>query len=325
MTRRCVRDLQPGEILEEGIFLVRERDLRRTTQGSLYIHAVLADRTGEIVARMWQATETMYSAMPEGCVVAIRGRVETYKNQRQVIIEALRPIPPEDVDYSAFLPATQRDVDEMFERVKAILRGLRDPDLLRLVGAFIRDEDLMARFRQAPAAKEHHHAYLGGLLEHTLNVLEVACLVLPRYPELNADLVLAGIFFHDIGKAAELTWESGFNYSDEGQLLGHIAIGLLWIHEKARQVEQETGRAFPAELLHTLEHIVLSHHGLPEFGSPKIPAVPEAVAVHYLDNLDAKIYQYLHSIAADPDEASRWTPYNRALSTRVFKGSVAAE
>jgi len=317
--RRFIADLGPGERIEDQVFLIASKDLRMTTNGSLYIHCVLRDRTGQLLARLWQATEELYHRMPEGGFLCFKGRTESYKGSLQFIIEAMEDVDPAAVDLADFLPHTSQDVDQMFARVKQILRGVRNPHLLGLLKAFVTDEPLMARFRKAPAAIQMHQAYLGGLLEHTLNVLELAVLVLPRYPQLDADLVLTGAFLHDIGKTAELTYETNFAYTNEGQLVGHIVQAIVWIEEKIRQVQQELGEPFPSDLKAALEHLVLSHHGDYAFGSPKLPAMPEAVLLHYLDNLDAKVHMFLDKIASDPDRESDWTSYMPQLGTKIFK------
>jgi 3'-5' exoribonuclease len=203
-----------------------------------------------------------------------------------------------------------------------IVRKIEHPDLAALIKEFLGDEDLMAGFRRAPAAVAMHHAYIGGLLEHTVKLLEVALKVIPLYPELSLDLVLAGLFLHDIGKAKELQYDRKIGYTDRGQLVGHIAQAVCWIDKKADAVAGRTGRLFPDQLRSVLQHIVLSHHGRYEFGSPKLPAVPEAAAIHYLDNLDAKVSMLVAEIEKDPDPASQWTNYNRALETKVYKPDV---
>jgi 3'-5' exoribonuclease len=320
--RRFIAEMGPGEFIEDQVFLIASKDLRTTSQGSLYIHAVLADRTGQVPARIWQASEAQYEQMPEGGFLRFRGRSESYKGSLQFIIEGMRPVNPKELDMGDFLPATEQDVEAMFKRVKEILRGIQNRELLLLVKEFVSDEGLMGAFRRAPAAVQLHHAFLGGLLEHTLNVLELALVTMPRYPDVSLDLVLAGIFLHDLGKTSELAYETSFSYSDRGQLVGHIAQCVIWIEEKARAVEAETGKAFPAEIKTALQHIVLSHHGQYEFGSPKLPATPEAVAVHYLDNLDAKLHLYLREIANDSDAGATFTNYVRSLETKVYKKDV---
>ncbi|MBN2447840.1 MAG: HD domain-containing protein [Phycisphaerae bacterium] len=320
---RCpINELQPGQRLDDQVFLVNQKDLRTTANGSLYIHAVLADGTGQLVARMWDATQGMFDSIPNGGFIRFTGRVESYKGKPQFIIDGLRAVREGEFDPTDFLPHTQRDTEEMWTRVKEIMRGVKDPNLLALIAQFINDEHFVDAFKRAPAAAALHHAYLGGLLEHTLNLLELAVLVLPRYPEVSPDLVLCGILLHDAGKTRELSFDTNIGYTNEGQLVGHIVMCAGWIQEKARAVEAETGKPFPADLLNVLTHIIVAHHGTYEFGSPKLPMVPEAIAVHYLDNLDAKLEMYRQRIADDADETSDWTQYIPALQTKLFKPKV---
>ncbi len=320
--RRYVKDLQPGEMFEDIIFLVNSKDLRTTSNGSLYVHCVLSDKTGQLLGRIWQATDAIYEQIPEGGFLRFRGRVENYKGALQFIIDAIRPCDPKLIDLGEFMPQTAEDIDQMFDRVKEILRQIKNKHLLNLIKQFIVDEPLMTRFRKAPAAIQMHHAFVGGLLEHTRNVLELALLVIPRYPRVSLDLVLAGVFLHDIAKTAELTYETSFQYTSEGQLIGHIVQAVIWVEEKVKAVEAETREPFPREIKAALEHIILSHHGQYEFGSPKLPAMPEAVALHYLDNLDAKLHIYTERIRNDNDPASEWTEYVRGIETKIYKRDV---
>ncbi|MBD3404242.1 HD domain-containing protein, partial [candidate division GN15 bacterium] len=301
---------------------INAKDLRTTSNGSLYIHCVLSDRTGQILGRIWQANESMYEQIPEGGFLRFRGRVENYKGSLQFVADAIMPVNPDTVDLADFLPKTEENVDEMFDRVKEILRTIRSKPLLALVKQFITDEPLMARLRTAPAAMQMHHAFIGGLLEHTRNVLELALVVIPRYPKVSLDLVLAGVFLHDLGKTTELTYQTNFGYTDRGQLVGHIVQSAMWIEDKARAVEAESGEPFPEDIKTALQHIVLSHHGVYEYGSPKLPAMPEAIAVHYLDNIDAKLQMFMERIESDPDAASDWTQYIRGLDTKLYKKDV---
>lgn len=320
--RRRIADLQPGERVEEEIFRVAQKDLRTTANGGLYIHAVLADKTGEVLARMWSANQTIYDSMPEGGFIYVRGRVENYKGQRQFIIDGVRAVEEGVVDPADFLPATKYDVKKMWERAKEILRTIKHPDLLALLAKFVKDEQFAANFMRAPAARQNHHAYIGGLLEHTLGLLELALVVTPRYPQVSQDLVLAGLFLHDAGKTAELAYDTNFEYTDEGQLMGHIVQVVIWLHLRAREWETETKKTFPREILNALTHIILAHHGKYEFGSPKLPAMPEAVLVHYLDDMDAKMNIMLHTIEADTDASKKWTEFIRTLETKVYKADV---
>lgn len=322
MARRFVNEIKPGERVEDEVFLIRSKDLRTTTTGGLYIHAILIDRTGQLVARMWQATEEIFLGMPEGGFMRFKGRAENYKGNLQFIIDACRPAEPGSFEFCDFLPTTKNDIDTMWARVREILRGIKDTNLTALIAEFLADEPLMERFRKAPAASAMHHAYVGGLLEHTLAVMELALVVIPRYPKLSTDLVVTGLFLHDIGKAAELCYEPVIGYTDDGQLLGHITQAVLWIEKKADAVAAKTGKPFPERVRWLLQHIVLSHHGQYAFGSPKLPAIPEAAAVHYLDNLDAKVTMFLTEIECDRDPAARWTNFNKALETKIFKPDV---
>lgn len=321
-TRKYVRDLQAGEFFEDIIFLIASKDLRTTSNGSLYVHCVLCDKTGQVLGRIWQATESIYEQLPEGGFLRFRGRVENYKGALQFIIDAIRPCEPELVDLGDFMPQTLENIPQMYERVKEILRSIKNRHLLNLIKQFLTDEQLMDKFRKAPAAIQMHHAFVGGLLEHTRNVLELALATIPRYPAVSLDLVLAGIFLHDIAKTAELCYDTAFQYTSEGQLIGHIVQSVIWIEEKVKLVEAETGETFPREIKCALEHIVLAHHGNYEFGSPKLPAMPEAVAVHYLDNLDAKLHIFTERIRTDNDATSEWTEYVRGLDTKIYKRDV---
>lgn len=316
---RNIADLAPGDRLDDAVYLITQKDLRTTSNGSLYIHVVLADRTGQVLARMWNASKEIYDSLPDRGLIAIRARVESYKGKPQVILDGVRTAEEGEGDPAAFLPHTQHDVGRMWERTKEILRSIKNPDLLALLGTFLNDETLVDRFRRSPAARANHHAFVGGLLEHTLNLLELAALIAPRYPRVDRDLVLAGVFLHDIGKTAELTCDASFDYTTEGQLLGHIVQGVLWVRERATALSAQRSEPFPIDLLNRLEHILVAHHGKYEFGSPRLPATPEAVLVHYIDNLDAKLEMMFEAVDADPNPDSDWTGWVPALEARVLK------
>ncbi|MBI1827449.1 MAG: HD domain-containing protein [Planctomycetes bacterium] len=322
MVHRFINEIKAGDRLEDEVFLVRSKDLRTTTQGGMYIHAVLQDKSGQLVARAWQATQQMFDEMPEGGFLRFKGRAENYKGNLQFIIDALRKAEPGSYESADFIPTTRADLNAMWSRLREILGQIKDANLVALIQEFLADEELMTDFRKAPAAATMHHAYIGGLLEHTLAVLELARLVVPRYPMLSVDLVLTGVFLHDIAKARELCFDTAISYTDDGQLLGHITQAVILIEKKSEAVAAKTGRPFPEQVRWALQHIVLAHHGKYEFGSPKLPAIPEAIVVHYLDNLDAKVHMFLNEIENDKDAASRWSNYNKALETKVYKPDV---
>lgn len=328
-SHRFIENLKAGESLPDEVFLVSQKDLRTTTNGSLYIHIVFADRTGQVLGRMWNATQEQYDVIPEGGFIRIRARVESYKGNLQVIVDGLRPAADGEFDVGDFMPHTKCDIEEMWKQLLAIMRTIKNRHLLALVSAFIKDEVIVVGYKKAPAAVQLHHAYIGGLLEHTLSVLQLATRVLgekddstSHYPKVSRDLVLAGIFLHDIAKIVELTFETNFTYSTAGQLVGHITQAAIWIDQKVGEAETATGERFPQDMQDVLTHIVLSHHGTHEFGSPRLPACPEAILVHYLDNIDAKLNIFLTHIDNAKDAESDWTEYVRSIETRVFKKDV---
>jgi len=319
--RQFVNEIKAGQTLDQ-VFLVTQKELRTTRSGDLYITCTLCDKTGQLPARMWQATESIFAAIPADGFLHVKGRAEDYKGSLQFIIDACRPYPKDKVDLGDFLAVTQHDVKAMWTELLEILRGVKDKAIRRLIKEFVEDREFVAGYQRAPAAMQMHHPFIGGLLEHTLNVARAAKTLLPMYPKLNADLVLAGVFFHDMGKIAELAAGTGVTYTDRGQLVGHITIAAIWLSQRAAALAEETGEPFPAQTLDVLQHIVLSHHGIHEYGSPKLPMVPEAYMIHYLDNLDAKMFMTVRDIENDPDTSSSFTPFNRQLSTRLYKRSA---
>lgn len=324
-----IENFKAGETFEDRVFLVSQKDLRTTSNGSLYIHMGFVDKSGQVLGRIWQATQQMYNIIPEGGFIAMRGRVESYKGNLQVIGEAIRPLKRDDVDLAAFLPSTRFNVNEMWEKVLGILRTVENKHLLALIKAFVSDNALVEQFKRAPAAITNHHAYIGGLLEHTCSLLGLATRIFgadgkagSHFPEVSRDLVLVGLFLHDIGKTTELTYDTSFAYTTTGQLVGHITQAAIWIDRKAEEAGKAMGEPFPSDLKDLLTHIVLAHHGTYEFGSPRLPACPEALAIHYLDNLDAKINMAMTNIEDSRNDDSDWTQYVRPLESRVFKKDV---
>jgi 3'-5' exoribonuclease len=269
---------------------------------------------------MWQATETIYKALPKPGFVHIQGRSELYQNNLQIIINNISVVDAEKVEVDDFLAKTDKDTDKMFEAVKNTVGRIKNPQLKALVEEFIADTELMEKFCKAPGGMKLHHNYIGGLLEHTHNMLRVALAILPLYPDVQSDLVLAGIFLHDMGKTEELSYDMAFSYTDSGQLIGHIVQTVLMVNQKADALIAK-GTQIEQPVLDALEHIILSHHGAFEFGSPKLPATPEAFMVYYIDDLDAKINQV--TIAIDNEQSdSNWTAWKSALQTRLFKKRI---
>jgi 3'-5' exoribonuclease len=324
MGRRFVQQLSDGDQVEE-VYLVSDKQLRANRNGNLYLQLDLRDRSGSINARLWNAGEHIFRSFDTGDFVLARGKVQLFQGALQIILSHVERMEGEKVDLGDFLPHTEQDVSKLLDRLRSCLLRLGNPHLRALAECFFMDEDFVRRFCRAPAGVRNHHAYIGGLLEHVVTLLDVAERILPVYPDLDRDLLLAGIFLHDVGKVRELSYDKVFSYTDEGQLVGHLIIGVEMLNEMAARVPDLTGEPFPTELLLRLKHMILSHHGTYEFGSPKLPMTPEAIALHYLDNLDAKVNAFTRDIREDQNQASAWTPFNQSLQRRLFKGSANGE
>jgi 3'-5' exoribonuclease len=275
-------------MIVDGVFSLINPQLGMTRQAKPFLKCILRDASGEVPARMWSCDEAGFARLSNAAFVRVRGRTELYNSAIQVVIDAVEPAEPSPEELSRLVPTTRHDIDAMFEELAAILRSLHHPGMAKLAEAFLVDENLMRRFRRAPAAASVHHAYIGGLLEHTLQLLKVAERILPLYPELNRDIVLIGLFTHDLGKTIELEWERGFNYTFRGNLIGHVVDGMLLLRSKFNAVKAAGGPDLPPRAQTVLEHIIASHHDKLEFGAAKQPATPEAIFVALLDNLDAK-------------------------------------
>jgi 3'-5' exoribonuclease len=256
----------------------------------------------------------------------LRGRIENYQNNLQLIIEQMAAPKDGSFDLADLIPTTTKDVGQMFLRVTEICQSIQNRHLAVLVQAYLDDAKLMEDFRRAPAAMSFHHAFLGGLLEHTLNAMEVGDAVCKFYPLLNRDLVISGIFLHDIAKTWELSYAVSFGYTDGGQLVGHVVKSAMWVEEKAKKAEEMLGEPVPRELIDVMQHIILSHHGQPEFGAARTPSTPEAIAVHVVENLDAKMMMALSATRGEASAAAaegNWTEYVKALGGRLYRPDVA--
>ncbi len=319
MAHKFINEIEPGETIDD-IYMVREPILRSTTRGDLYIAMFLSDRTGQSNGRMWQATEVIYKALPKPGFVHVQGRSELYQNNLQIIINNISVVDAEKVEVDDFLAKTDKDTDKMFDEVKKTVGLIRNPQLKALAGEFLADKELMEKFCKAPGGTALHHNYIGGLLEHTHNMLQVALAILPLYPDVQSDLVLTGIFLHDMGKTEELSYDMAFSYTDSGQLIGHIVKTVLMVNQKADALKAK-GTQIDQTILDALCHIILSHHGAYEFGSPKLPATPEAFMVYFIDDLDAKLNQVTMAIENEPGD-SNWTAWKNALQTRLYRKQI---
>lgn len=321
--RRFIRDFGPNERFE-GCFAIANAQLGVTRKGDPYLKCLFSDKTGELPARKWSITEEHFATLPTDGFVYAEGQTQPYQGELQLIVDVIDPIEPSPEQLTELMPSSARPAEEMFAELRGLLETVQHPAMKALVGAYLADEMLMSHLRQAPAAKSMHHAYLGGLLEHTLSLCRLADAVCPLYPLINRDLVLVGLFLHDLGKTRELQWERGFGYTDRGELVGHIVEGAIMLHDKAQQAMRESGVRFPRHMLTVLQHIILSHHGIPEYGAAKIPATPEAILVAILDNLDAKTTIALAASRRGRESeganlGGNFTEKQWALDTKLFR------
>jgi 3'-5' exoribonuclease len=320
MGRRFVKQMGQQETVDE-VFLATEKQLRPNRTGNLYLQVELSDRTGAISARMWNATESLYRSFDNGDYVRVVGTTQLYQGSMQLIATRLTRVDRNEVFAEDFMPLASVEVEKLTGRLAELLRSIGDPHLRTLTECFLVDERFMAKFTRAPAGIKHHHAYHGGLLEHVVNLMDVVSRIAPCYPQVNRDLLLAGAFLHDIGKIEELSYDREFAYSDEGQLIGHLVMAVGMLDEKAREAERLGGEPIPEDTVLRLKHMIVSHHGQYEFGSPKLPMTLEAVALYCLDNLDSKVFAFHQQLRDDPNVDSPWTHYNPTLGRKLFKGS----
>ncbi len=321
--RQFIAEMKPNERFS-GLFCIANAQLAATRNGDPYLACLLSDKSGRVPARKWQMPEEEFRRLPTDGFVYAEGRTQPFKGELQLIVDIIDPASPNTDELRDLLPTTRHDIGQMFAEVTRLLGTLGHPAMRALAEAYLADEMLMDQFRTAPAAQNMHHAYLGGLLEHTLNLMRLADLVCPLYPRISRDLVMLGLFLHDLGKTRELSYDAGFGYTDRGQLIGHIVDGAIMLHDKAQQVMREQALRFPPNSVTVLQHIILSHHGLPEYGAAKVPSTPEALLVSQLDNLDAKMAMALD--AARPERAGasdlggNFTEKQWALGgTRLFR------
>ena len=311
-----LRSLKEGDLFT-GYLLAQEAAFKTSAKGSEYLELKLADASGDLKAFLWdlRAIEGDMDLVAPDAFLKVKGQVSSYNGRTQLRLDKVRFAQDSEVgDFSRFFPTSRRPAAEMLAELDALVAGVQDPWIRRLLeGLFIEDAELRTAFAQAPAAKSMHHVYLGGLLEHTLSVAAMAMKACDHYRELNPDLVLAGVLLHDLGKTAELTYQRSFGYSDAGNLIGHISMEAEWINRAAGRIPE-----FPETLRLLVLHMVLSHHGRLEFGSPVVPKTPEALLVHYLDDLDGKLEAMFRGIREDTGTGN-WTPFSKSLDRMCCK------
>lgn len=299
--------------LVDSLFLVSAKNHGVTKGGSGYLVLKLLDKSGEIEGRVWERAEDLGRGFERNDFVRVRGQATLYQGKVQIRIQDVMRVDGQSVATEDFLPKSAFDPEFMLDELQSILRGIRNPHLLALCETFFSDRELMDLLKRAPGAKTIHHPYLSGLLEHTLSLLKLILKVVENYRTVDVDLLLIGGFLHDIGKVYEFSFDRSVEYTDEGQLLGHLVMEVEMVNQKIAMIPD-----FPEELALLVKHMLVSHHGEYEFGSPKLPQTLEAVILHALDDLDGKI-QAIQSLP-EKEPGSKWTAFHRAYGRSFFRG-----
>jgi len=310
-----IRDLNPGDHFI-GYYLLRYKQLEpfRDPSRGRFLTLIVGDSSGQLQARVWEDAEEADDQLHQGEVVKLDGEVETYLERRQIRVLRVRPAQAEEYDRRDMLPSSTRDPGEMQAELEGYLEQIEDPHLRALLESFYKDERFLTQLVEAPGAQRIHHAYLGGLLEHTLEVLNLAEAVIAIYPQMDADLLRAGVLLHDIGKLREYRWDLDIEFTDEGRLLGHVVMSDEMVHDAIQGLPD-----FPEELALRLRHMLLAHHGRHEWGSPRRPKTLEAIALHHIENLSAQINRFLLLIEGRPP-GEKWSGYDRRLGRRLYAG-----
>ena len=298
-------------------FLVSRKEVKSKKNGGDYLFLDLSDKTGHISAFLWENVEEYLEAFHAGDYVKVKGLVREYNNRLQLTLHKIKKVDDSEVDPADFLPVSGKDVDAQYQELLDQISQFTHPYLRELLQTIMTDARVTERFKRAPAAKRMHHAYIGGLLDHTLSLIRMCRLAAGNYPNLQVDMLIAGAALHDIGKIEELTYAKSFDYTTEGRLLGHIVMEVVYVNQVVNQIA-----GFPEDLRLQLLHLLVAHHGKVEFGSPKVPMTLEALVLHYLDDLDSKI-EVMTSLSADETIGdSDWTGYNQMLERYVYRRRI---
>ena len=313
MKRQFINECNLGDVVDD-VFVLAEKTLSQKKDGNHFLNVRLSDKTGSIKGVMWDNVDQIAGRINSGDFVRIKGTVNEYRGSPQLVVKTIESCSVDALDPSDFLPKTSIDIGDMFDRLLKITASVETDHLRDLLESFWNDEDFVRSFKAAPAAKKMHHAYLGGLLEHVLSMAILADKVAGHYSGIDRDMLIAGAILHDIGKTKELEYKLKIDYTDQGRLLSHIVIGLKMIDEKCLNISN-----FPEDQLLLLKHLIVSHHGTQEFGSPEPPKTIEAVVLHYIDEIDSKV-NGIRNFMAKEDPNENWTSYHRILGRHFYKG-----
>ena len=326
MDKIWVKDVKEGEKVK-GVFLVARKAIPTAKSGKTYLSVTLHDKTGELEARAFEKIEELVPTFEEKDLVEVEGQVGTFQGKPQLRLEQVAKVDPAGVDVAEFVWAPppepkkpeksgpNEQEEAAWKELAALVDAVADENVKKLIRAFLDDEDVAGRLRRAPAAKNVHHAYPGGLLEHTVSCLKLAHRLADHYPQVDRDLLVAGAFFHDLGKIRELSYDRQVEYSDEGRLIGHLIMTAQWIHDKARRI------GVPRDLEHHVVHLVLSHHGKLEYGSPKVPLTLEALLTHEIDEIDSRVNSWLNLMGREAG-TRRWTSSDNVYEQPIWRGTL---
>lgn len=324
MQRQFIAGLQARDQVDE-IYRVVDKQVRANRQGADYLLLQLMDRTGQISGLRWNAGQSLYETFSKGDFLRVVGGTQLHNGMLQLIVQDFQVVPPGKVNLEDFATSNPGQIDEWFNELRNRLTTLGNPDLVRLMVDYFADETIVNKLRRAPAGVKTHHAYEGGLLRHVLDLVRIADAVAPHYPQLDRDLLLAGVFLHDLGKLDELSFDGELTYSDAGQLLGHLVQGAIELELRAARIAANSNQPIAPHLILRLQHMIVSHHGQLDHGSPKVPMTIEAIVLHFLDDMDAKVNAATELIESDRNSDSVWTAFHPSLGRKLFKPSVVSQ
>jgi 3'-5' exoribonuclease len=321
MHRQFIADLEARESVDE-IYRVADKQVRSNRQGNDYLLLQLMDRTGQISGLRWNAGQTLYETFQKGDYLRVLGNAQLHNGMLQIIIQDFETVPSSKVNQEDFAKTNLLETKQLMEELRERLLRIQNPHLKRLVNSYLNDEQLLDKLQRAPAGVKTHHAYEGGLLRHVVDLMRIGESISGFYPQLDAEMLLVGIFLHDLGKLDELSYDNDLSYSDPGQLLGHLVQGSVELELRAARIAKETNEPLPDELIWRLEHMIVSHHGQLEHGSPKLPMTIEAIVLAHIDNLDAKVNTALEVIETDRNTDSDWTAFHPSMGRKFYKPSA---
>ena len=321
MGRQYINQFSEGESINQ-VFVANGKQLRPNRQGNLYLQLTLSDKSGSVNAMQWNANQSVYDSFENGDYVIIKGTTQLFNGNLQIIVQQLKKADESLVDEADFVTLTNENIGQLIVQLRQFVDSISHPQLQSLCQQYLDSKDIMEKFSQAPAGVKNHHAYQGGLIHHVVSLMELAESVVQHYPEVDRDLVLAGVLLHDLSKTDELAYERSLEYTDEGQLVGHLVMGVELLGKQIDQWEANQGTTFPNDIAIQLKHMIVSHHGQYDFGSPKLPMTLEALVLHMIDNLDAKVHQFSHAMDSEANPGDNWTPFIPTLGRKLYKKTL---